>query len=136
VVALQDEPEIHTLGKGFATWLQQALPHKHLDIGEEIQSLEGLHDMFKENMDAYWERVQQDATRVGLKEGRERGHKEGVEQGRTEGQRVLISKLLNIKFGSNPERADVLAELDMHALERIAELILTAITEQDLFNAL
>lgn len=130
VEALKDEPEVHTLGKGFATWLKQALPSKHIEIAAEgIHSLEGLHDMFKENMDAYWQKVHDDAQRSGLTSGLVQGLEQGLEQG----QRKVILTLLTLKFGEHPDRETRLQALTLSQVDRLIERLLTATSEDELF---
>jgi hypothetical protein len=80
--------------------------------------------------------LKKDAADKGLKKGREEGREQGREEGREEGQRELLAKQLGLKFGPREERAAALAALSPDQIERAAALILSADSEQAIFDAL
>ena len=70
------------------------------------------------------------------KDAADKGLKKGLKKGREEGQRELLAKLMGLKFGPREERAAALAALSPDQIERAAALILSADSEQAIFDAL
>lgn len=140
VEILQNEEGAYTLGEGFASWIKQALPHKHIEIEHHhFASLRGLKDMLKENMERYWQQVHDDAQEKGLKlgieQGIEQGLEQGIEQGLKQGKLQTLQKLIELKFGEQSQtQQEQLEQLNLSQLEKITEQILKASSMEELLS--
>jgi hypothetical protein len=70
-----------------------------------------------------------------LKKAKLHAAQEGREEGRSQGKRELLLKMLQLKFGaSSADREQRVAALSDELLERAAERILTASSEEQVFE--
>ena len=80
------------------------------------------------------EEGRKEGRKKGLEEGRKEGLEEGLEQGVLKGQRELLAMQLELRFGANETRDERLAQLDAEGLKVAIARILTASTEEDVFE--
>lgn len=116
------------LRRDFATWMRESLlPAKKIDMrdaSEALNSLEEVRFMLRERAKQWREQWKQE----GLEEGRE--------EGREEGEVTILLKLLTAKFGEDDAREERLRALGLNVLEQLPERILSASTEDEIFEDL
>ena len=79
----------------------------------------------------YKERLVEQGREEGLKKGRE----EGLEQGRAEGSRLMLAKLLQLKFGPLDDATEAkLAGATLARLDAWSERVLTADGLENVFT--
>jgi flagellar biosynthesis/type III secretory pathway protein FliH len=81
--------------------------------------------MFDEKMEAWFKQRREEGIVLGREEGIVLGREQGLEQGRLRAKRELVSKLLRLKFGEDPDRAARVEAMDEAALDLAVERILT-----------
>lgn len=84
-------------------------------------------------LEASMERWKREAEEERVKT-REEGIEEGIEQGILQGQRDLLARLLELRFGASEDRARRLTNLDREGLEAVSRRLLTAETEDAIFE--
>ena len=89
-------------------------------------------------MAGYAEYLRQEGKQIGLQEGRQEGKQiglqEGRQEGRQEGERTVLERLLQRRFGAlSPEISKKLSEASSTDLENWAEKVLDAETLDDVF---
>ena len=82
------------------------------------------------------ERHKAEGRAEGLAEGMEQGMEQGIEQGRVDGERAVLERLLQRRFGPlSPEVAARMGEASAADLETWAEKVLDADTPDDVFDS-
>ena len=77
----------------------------------------------------------QEGMQEGMEQGIEQGMQQGVRQGRVEGERVVLARLLQRRFGPVPaELTERLTQASTADIETWAENVLDAETLDDVFN--
>jgi flagellar biosynthesis/type III secretory pathway protein FliH len=111
-------------------WLNELLKFKGVLLEEQqLHSFHEVETMFDEKMEAWFKQRREEGIVLGREEGivlgREQGLEQGLEQGRLRAKRELVSKLLRLKFGEDPDRAARVEAMDEAALDLAVERILT-----------
>ena len=76
------------------------------------------------------------AREEGMQRGMEQGMRRGMKQGRVEGERALLERQLQRRFGLlSPEVASMLGQASAADLETWAENVLDAPTLDDVFDS-
>jgi hypothetical protein len=125
-------------------WDKRAKYVEFIDIyagltDNELRRFQQQYPEANDTMAGFFQRARNEAMQQGLEQGleqgREQGREQGIEQGRVEGQRAVLERLLQHRFGHlSPEIMARLTQASRSELEAWADNVLDAGTLDDVFD--
>lgn len=113
--------------------LSQADEAEHREVLEVVATLGG--EKGERNMRSVADKLFQDGYAKGIEKGLEKGIEKGLERGRIDGQRELVRRAVEKRFGAlAPTHAVALSAADAQTLERWIDRLFTASSPDDLFG--
>jgi flagellar biosynthesis/type III secretory pathway protein FliH len=130
-------PEQESLRRAFTVWLKKVLLPARLpgvDV-PEMADLNEVNTMLAERVKEWTQQWKAEGMKEGFKEGIEKGREEGREEGRRTGETILLTKMLELKYGPLPQWAqDKIAQADAGTIESWAANLLSAQTLEAVFH--
>jgi hypothetical protein len=128
-------------------WVDERLRHAfaltvlvaliRLGLVDEIENVtdpEEIKNMLAANLLEWRDRVHEEGRKEGHEEGRKEGHEEGRKEGQLEGGALVVSHLIQLKYGALDESTQKrITEADSKTLLRWADRVLTAERLSDVF---
>ncbi|MTI51658.1 MAG: DUF4351 domain-containing protein [Alcanivorax sp.] len=125
-------PEQAGLRRSYLEWLRRRLPKWFPgETFPEMHDLQEAYEMITNRFEEWKERQRL----VGVQQGVEQGIERGIERGRLEGERALVLRLIQHRFGELPAVLRLRLEgASKSELEHLAERVLDATSLDDLFQ--
>ena len=125
-------PEQAGLRRAYLEWLRRRLPKWFPgETFPEMHDLQEAYEMITNRFEEWKERQRL----AGVAQGVEQGRAQGVELGRLEGERALVLRLIEHRFGDAPATLRLrLQSASQAELEDLADRILDAASVDDLFQ--
>ena len=100
-----------------------------------MHDLQEAYEMITNRFEEWKERQRLVGVQQGMQQGVEQGIERGIERGRLEGERALVLRLIQHRFGELPAALSLRLEGASQAeLEHLAERVLDATSLDDLFQ--
>ncbi len=125
-------PEQAGLRRAYLEWLRRRLPKWFPgETFPEMHDLQEAYEMITNRFEEWKERQRL----AGVAQGVEQGRAQGVELGRREGERALVLRLIQHRFGDAPTTLRLrLQSASQAELENLADRVLDATSVDDLFQ--
>jgi len=125
-------PEQAGLRRAYLEWLRRRLPKWFPgETFPEMHDLQEAYEMITNRFEEWKERQRL----AGVAQGVEQGRAQGVELGRLEGERALVLRLIEHRFGDAPPTLRLrLQNASQAELEHLADRVLDAASVDDLFQ--
>jgi len=125
-------PEQACLRRSYLEWLRRRLPKWFPgETFPEMHDLQEAYEMITNRFEEWKERQRL----VGVQQGMQQGVERGIERGRLEGERALVLRLIQHRFGELPAALRLRLEgASQSELEHLADRVLDATSLDDLFQ--
>ena len=97
-------PQYASLRRAFVVWINRIVLRRLMPGQEvpEVNELQEIDTMLAETVEEWTRQWKADGLQQGRQEGRQEGLQEGIQQGLLRGERVLLQKQLERRFGALP----------------------------------
>ncbi|UWN48409.1 hypothetical protein ASALC70_00589 [Alcanivorax sp. ALC70] len=129
-------PDQAELRRSCLEWLRRRLPRWFPgETFPEMHDLQETYEMITNRFEEWKERQRLAGVEQGLEQGVEQGRAQGVEQGRLEGERALVLRQIQHRFGDLPAVYRLrLQSASQAELESLADRVLDATSLDELFR--